>query len=55
MLLLLARLGLRGGEVANLTLEDIDWEGGCVTVRGKTGRVDPLPLPDDVEGPLPPT
>jgi site-specific recombinase XerD len=48
MLLLLARLGLRGGEVANLTLEDIDWEGGCITVRGKTGRVDQLPLPDDV-------
>lgn len=48
MLLLLARLGLRGGEVANLTLEDIDWEGGSLTVRGKTGRVDQLPLPSDV-------
>jgi integrase/recombinase XerD len=48
MLLLLARLGLRGGEVANLTLDDIDWEGGRLTVRGKTGRVDQLPLPNDV-------
>lgn len=48
MLLLLARLGLRGGEVAHLTLEDIDWENGCITVRGKLGRVDQLPLPDDV-------
>lgn len=48
MLLLLARLGLRGGEVANLTLEDIDWEGGSLTVHGKTGRVDQLPLPSDV-------
>jgi site-specific recombinase XerD len=48
MLLLLARLGLRAGEVANLTLEDIDWEGGCMTVHGKRGRVDQLPLPNDV-------
>ena len=48
MLLLLARLGLRGGEVANLALEDMDWEGGSITVHGKTGRVDQLPLPNDV-------
>jgi site-specific recombinase XerC len=42
ILLLLARLGLRAGEVVTLTLEDIDWEAGLITVRskrgGKTGR-----------------
>jgi integrase/recombinase XerD len=48
MLLLLARLGLRGGEVASLTLEDMDWEAGRITLRGKRGRVDQLPLPRDV-------
>lgn len=47
ILILLARLGLRVGEVASLTLEDIEWESGTITVRGKTGpRV--LPLPADV-------
>ena len=48
ILLLLARLGLRSGEVARLTLENLDWEGGCITVHGKMGRVDQLPLPADV-------
>jgi integrase/recombinase XerD len=35
ILLLLARLGLRAGEVVSLMLEDIDWEAGHLTVRGK--------------------
>lgn len=48
VLLLLARLGLRAGEVASLTLEDIDWEAGEITVRGKGPRLDRLPLPPDV-------
>lgn len=48
VLLLLARLGLRAGEVAALTLEDIDWEAGHVRVRGKSGRECRLPLPADV-------
>ncbi|MEE8584318.1 MAG: site-specific integrase [Acidobacteriota bacterium] len=48
ILLLLARLGLRAGEVARLTLEDIDWEKGCITVQGKAGRSSQLPLPADV-------
>ena len=48
ILLLLARLGLRGGEVASLTLEDMDWEAARITLRGKRGRVDQLPLPRDV-------
>jgi site-specific recombinase XerD len=46
--LLLARLGLRGGEVAALTLDDIDWDAGELTIRGKGPRSDRLPLPKDV-------
>jgi integrase/recombinase XerD len=47
MLTLLARLGLRAGEVAALTLEDIDWRAGEITVRGKGTRCERLPLPAD--------
>lgn len=48
ILLLLARLGLRAGEVIRLRLDDIDWEQGCLLVRGKAGREAQLPLPADV-------
>ena len=49
ILLLLARLGLRSGEVAALQLEDIDWADGAVLIRAsKTGRERNLPLPIDV-------
>lgn len=48
ILLLLARLGLRGGEVAALELTDIDWRAGVLAIRGKGPRVDRLPLPQDV-------
>jgi integrase/recombinase XerD len=48
VLMLLARLGLRGGEVVGLCLGDVDWRAGEVTVRGKGGRSDRLPLPVDV-------
>jgi site-specific recombinase XerD len=48
MLTLLARLGLRAGEVAGLALEDIDWRAGEITVRGKGSRAERLPLPADV-------
>lgn len=44
MLLLLARLGLRAGEVASLTLDDIDWRAGTLTVHGKGDQESPLPL-----------
>ena len=47
VLKLLSRLGLRSREVANLTLEDIDWRHGEITVRAK-GRCEQLPLPADV-------
>ncbi|SDR55856.1 tyrosine-type recombinase/integrase [Paraburkholderia tuberum] len=48
MLTLLARLGLRAGEVARLDLADIDWRAGELVVRGKGQRVERLPLPADV-------
>ena len=48
MLTLLARLGLRAGEVAALRLDDISWRAGEVTVRGKGSRAEQLPLPADV-------
>ena len=48
ILLLLARLGLRAGEVVALNLEDIDWEASQMTVHGKGGRSIQMPLPTDV-------
>ena len=48
ILLILARLGLRAGEIRTLTLEDLDWQEGLITVRGKAGRYSQLPLPADV-------
>jgi site-specific recombinase XerD len=48
IIVLLARLGLRAGEVAALELGDIDWRQGEITIRGKGSRRDSLPLPADV-------
>jgi len=48
VLILLARLGLRAGEVVAMTLDDIDWEAGLITIRGKGARHDQLPIPQDV-------
>jgi integrase/recombinase XerD len=48
ILLLLARLGLRSGEVASLELENIDWNAGQLSVRGKSGQRSELPLPTEV-------
>jgi site-specific recombinase XerD len=48
ILVLLSRLGLRAGEVAAITLDDIDWRAGLLLVRGKGGREDMLPVPVDV-------
>jgi integrase/recombinase XerD len=47
MMTLLARMGLRAGEVAGLRLDDIDWRRGEITVVGKGNRRDQLPLPAD--------
>jgi integrase/recombinase XerD len=48
VLALLARLGLRAGEVAGMRLGDFDWRAGEVVVRGKGRRDEKLPLPSDV-------
>jgi integrase/recombinase XerD len=48
ILLLLARLGLRAGEIVALKLEDIDWHSASMNVHGKGGRGCPMPLPADV-------
>jgi site-specific recombinase XerD len=45
---LLVRLGLRAGDAAALTLDDIDWRAGEIVLRGKGRREDRLPLPRDV-------
>lgn len=46
--LLLARLGLRAGEVAALTLDDLDWTQATIRIHGKGGYIDRMPLPADV-------
>ena len=48
VLLLVARLGLRAGEVVALQFEDINWRAGEILVRGKGMRHERLPLPADV-------
>jgi integrase len=48
VLTLLARLGLRAGEVAALRLDDLDWRAGELLVRGKGPKAERLPLPADV-------
>ena len=48
VVLLLARLGLRAGEVSALELEDVDWRCGEILVHGKGRHKERLPLPRDV-------
>ncbi|MDA8282407.1 MAG: tyrosine-type recombinase/integrase [Actinomycetota bacterium] len=48
VLLVLLRLGLRASEVARLELDDIDWRHGEITIKGKGGHGDVLPLPVEV-------
>jgi len=48
ILLLLARLGLRAGDVARLRLADIEWQTGTLRVSGKGRYQVRLPLPQDV-------
>jgi integrase len=48
ILTVLARLGLRAGEVAALRVDDLDWRAGEMEVPGKGNRRERLPLPVDV-------
>lgn len=48
LLTLMARLGLRVCEVLKMTLDDINWQEGVITIHGKTGHTETLPLPKDV-------
>ncbi|MGI8612723.1 MAG: site-specific integrase [Nocardioidaceae bacterium] len=48
IMLVLSRLGLRAGEVARLSLGDLDWRHGEIAVMGKGNRAERLPLPADV-------
>lgn len=47
VLLLLARLGLRGGDIVKMRIDDIDWQQSTVRVCGKGRREVRLPLPQD--------
>ena len=48
VVLLLARLGLRASEVAELTFDAVDWRNGRIAVCGKGRRQQWLPLPQQV-------
>lgn len=48
ILLLLARLGLRAGDIAQMRLQDIDWKEAWVHVSGKSRRQTRLPLTQEV-------
>jgi site-specific recombinase XerD len=48
IIVILLRLGLRRGELAAVTLDDLDWRSSEVAIHGKGGRTDRLPLPADV-------
>jgi len=48
MLILLAQLGLRAGEVLKLELDDLDWRRGELVIQGKGNRFERLPLPHAV-------
>ena len=48
ILMLLTKLGLRAGEVATLTLDDIDWRSGEMLIHAKGRKRARLPVPPDV-------
>jgi len=50
ILLLLARLGLRAGDIVQMRLQDIDWKGAWIQVSGKNRRQTRLPLNQEVGG-----
>lgn len=48
IILILARLGLRAGDILHLRLTDIDWAGAWISVSGKSRRETLLPLSQEV-------
>ena len=48
ILLLLARLGLRAGDIVQMRLTDIDWKNAWIQVSGKNRRQTRLPLTDEI-------
>jgi integrase/recombinase XerD len=48
ILLLLARLGLRAGDIVHLQLSDIDWKNALIQVSGKGRRQTQLPLTQEI-------
>lgn len=48
VLLLLARLGLRAGDIVGMTFDDLDWKTGTIRVRAKGRRDVRLPLAQEV-------
>ena len=48
IIMLLVRLGLRAGDVAQLRLADIEWQTGSLRVTGKSRYQVRLPLPQEV-------
>jgi site-specific recombinase XerD len=48
ILMLLARLGLRAGEISGMNMDDIDWSTSQISIHGKGGSHICMPLPADV-------
>jgi site-specific recombinase XerD len=48
ILMMLAKLGLRAGEVATLPLDDVDWRSGEMLIRAKGRQRARIPIPPDV-------
>ena len=48
IILLMARLGLRGSDIVTLRFTDINWQEATLMVSGKSRRQTRLPLPQDV-------
>ena len=48
ILMMLAKLGMRAGEVATLTLDDMDWRSGEMLIRAKGRQRVRMPIPPDV-------
>lgn len=48
ILLLLARLGLRAGDIVKLRIGDIDWKESWICINGKSRRQTRLPLTQEV-------